>query len=175
MDVTGARELARGLMDENGLHQWTLTFDSAKRRAGLCRYDTKTISLSRHLTALYSPAEVRETVLHEIAHALAGPKAGHGPKWRRVARGIGATGQRCVAEDAPTVPAPWVGLCPAGHRHERFRRPTRPMSCTRCRPGFSVDHLVRWRFHGREVDLGSRYHSELEAARARYRRPMLPL
>ena len=163
MDVTGARALARGLMDEHGLHQWSLTFDSAKRRAGLCRYDTRTISLSRPLTALYSAAEVRETVLHEIAHALAGVKAAHGPKWR------------CVAADAPTVPAPWVGLCPAGHQHERFRRPTRPMSCTRCRPGFSVDHLVLWRFHGREVDLGTRYHTELARARARYRRPMLPL
>ena len=153
MDVTGARELARGLMDEHGLHRWSLIFDSAKRRAGLCRYDTRTISLSRPLTALYSADEVRETVLHEIAHALAGPKAGHGPAWRRVAREIGATGQR----------------------HERFRRPTRPMSCTRCRPAFSVDHLVLWQFHGREVDLGARYHRELADARARHRRPMLPL
>ncbi|HIZ34771.1 MAG TPA: SprT-like domain-containing protein [Candidatus Ruania gallistercoris] len=175
MDLTGARELARGLLDEHGLHQWSLAFDSAKRRAGLCRYDTRTISLSRHLTALYSADEVRETVLHEIAHALAGPKARHGPAWRQVAWEIGATGHRCVAADAPTVPAPWVGMCPAGHRHERFRRPTRPMSCTRCRPGFSVDHLVHWRFHGREVDLGARYHRELADARARHRPPMLPL
>lgn len=175
MDVNGARALARHLMDEHGLLQWSLRFDSAKRRAGLCRYDTQTISLSRPLTALYSPEEVTETVLHEIAHALTGPKAGHGPKWRRVAREIGANGQRCVAADAPTVPAPWVGLCSAGHRHERFRRPTRPMSCTRCRPGFSVDHLVGWRFHGREVDLGPRYRNELETARARSARLMLPL
>lgn len=173
MDLTGVRELARGLMDEHGLHRWTLQFDSAKRRAGLCRYDTRVISLSRHLTALYSADEVTETVLHEIAHALAGPKAGHGPAWRRVAREIGATGQRCVAADAPTVPAPWVGHCPAGHAHQRFRRPIRPMSCSRCRPGFSVEHLVQWRLHGQEVDLGPRYQAELDAVLARHQRRML--
>ncbi len=173
MELTRARELARRLMDTHGLHEWTFRFDSAKRRAGLCRYDIRVISLSRHLTALYSAAEVTETVLHEIAHALAGPKAGHGPTWRRIAREIGATGQRCVAADAPTVPAPWEGRCPAGHVHQRFKRPTRPMSCSRCRPGFSVDHLVHWRFHGQEVDLGPRYRAELAAALARHRRRML--
>ncbi len=173
MDLGGARELARGLMDAHGLQRWTFRFDAAKRRAGLCRYDTKVISLSRHLTALYSPAEVTETVLHEVAHALAGPKAGHGPKWRRIAQEIGATGQRCVAADAPTVPAPWDGRCPAGHVHQRFRRPTRPMSCSRCRPGFSVEHLVHWQLHGQDVDLGPRYQAELDAAVARHQRRML--
>lgn len=34
--------------------------------------------------------EVHETILHEIAHALAGPGAGHGPKWREMARRVGA-------------------------------------------------------------------------------------
>ena len=175
MELTGVRELARGLMDEHGLHRWTLRFDSAKRRAGLCRYDTRVISLSRPLTALYSAEEVRETVLHEIAHAIAGPSAGHGPRWRRVAVEIGASGSRCVDADAPTVPAPWVGRCPAGHTHQRFRRPIRPMSCSRCRAGFSVEHLIRWHFHGQEVDLGPRYRAELAAAMARHQRPVLPL
>lgn len=170
MDVDGARTMARGLMDHHGLHDWTLRFDTAKRRAGLCRYDSRTISLSRPLTALYTHEHVRETVLHEIAHALAGAKAAHGPAWRRVAREIGATGARCVDVDAPTVPAPWVGHCAAGHRHERFRRPTRPMSCSRCRRGFSVEHLVYWRYRGRQVDLGPRYRAELEGALARHAR-----
>ena len=35
--------------------------------------------------------EIRDTVLHEIAHAIAGPEAGHGPLWKATARRIGAT------------------------------------------------------------------------------------
>ncbi len=35
--------------------------------------------------------QVRDTVLHEIAHAIAGPEAGHGPLWKATARRIGAT------------------------------------------------------------------------------------
>ena len=35
--------------------------------------------------------EVKDTILHEIAHALAVARAGHGPAWKTVARRIGAT------------------------------------------------------------------------------------
>jgi SprT-like family len=38
-----------------------------------------------------SDEEVRDTILHEVAHALAGPaNTGHGPKWREMARRVGA-------------------------------------------------------------------------------------
>jgi len=169
------RALARELMDRHGLQDWTLRFDTAKRRAGLCRYDRRLISLSKPLTALYTPEQVRETVLHEIAHALAGAAAGHGASWQSIARRIGASGQRCVDPGAPTVPAPWVGRCAAGHRHERFRRPTRPMSCMQCSARFSPEHLVHWRFHGREVDLGPRYRAELAHVLRRQRGRRVPV
>lgn len=169
MDTHSTAALARELMDRHGLGDWALRFDTAKRRAGLCRYDKHLISLSKPLTALYSHEQVRETVLHEIAHALAGAPAGHGQSWRAVARRIGASGQRCVDPQAPTVPAPWVGRCRAGHRHERFRRPSRPMSCIRCAPRFSPEHLVHWRFHGEDVDLGPRYRAELDRLLRRQR------
>ena len=34
--------------------------------------------------------EFRDTVLHEIAHAIAGLRAGHGPEWKRIAIMVGA-------------------------------------------------------------------------------------
>lgn len=174
MEMQAARTLARELMDRHGLGDWTLRFDTAKRRAGLCRYDKEFISLSKPLTVLYTPEQVRETVLHEIAHALAGAAAGHGPSWRRIACRIGASGQRCVDPEAPTPQAPWVGCCHAGHRHERFRRPIRPMSCIQCAPRFSTEHLVQWRFHGQEVDLGPRYRAELAHLLGRQRSGRAP-
>ena len=38
-----------------------------------------------------SEEQIRDTVLHEIAHAIAGHEAGHGPLWKATARRIGAT------------------------------------------------------------------------------------
>ena len=87
MDLTEARELAAGLMARHRLTDWHLTFDDAKTRAGVCRPARKEIGLSRPLIRLYSPEQVTETVLHEIAHALAGPGHGHDRKWRTIAAG----------------------------------------------------------------------------------------
>ena len=40
-------------------------------------------------------AEFDDTVLHEIAHVIAGPRAKHGPVWRGIALEIGCNGERC--------------------------------------------------------------------------------
>ncbi len=37
-----------------------------------------------------------DLILHEIAHANAGPGAGHGPIWKAEARRIGCTADRCM-------------------------------------------------------------------------------
>lgn len=125
--------------------EWTFAFDNAKRRAGLCDYKRKRISVSRHLAARWEDDEVHQTLLHEVAHALAGHAAGHGPAWRRIARELGYAGGRTHSGETPDELAPWVGRCPNGHVVYRFRKPTRPNSCARCAPGFSPAHLIEWR------------------------------
>ena len=82
---------ARGLMDRHGLEEWTLGFIAARGKLGECRPLDRHIGLSRHHAVTGSPEQVTDTVLHEIAHALAGPDAGHGPAWKAIARRIGAT------------------------------------------------------------------------------------
>ncbi len=148
MDLHAAQRLARALMDEHGLAGWGLRFDRARRRAGVCRHDRREISLSAPLTALYSADEVRETVLHEVAHALVGAKHGHDAVWRAKARSIGASGRRLVSDDAPQLEGDWVGTCPAGHRVTRFRRPARPQSCARCSRTFDRRFLLAWTRRG---------------------------
>ncbi|MCK9792800.1 SprT-like domain-containing protein [Isoptericola sp. 4D.3] len=156
MEQVAAARLARRLMAEHGLSGWTFRFDRARRRAGLCRYDRREISLSGPLTALYDEADVREVVLHEIAHALAGARHGHDAVWRATARRIGATGRRLVREGSPEVEGDWVGRCPAGHRVTRFRRPQRPQACARCSPVFDRRFLLAWTYRGRPVpELGA--------------------
>ena len=164
MDVEDATRMAQRLLELHGLDDWTLVLDRAKTRAGICRYGTRQIGLSRPLTLLHDEAQVRDTVLHEIAHALAGPRAQHGPRWRATALRVGANPQRCVPADAPRVPGPWVGRCPAGHERTRHRRPTRVESCSRCLPRFCLDHLVQWRFHGVEVPMSAAYAASLARA-----------
>jgi hypothetical protein len=123
---------------------WSFAFDNAKRRAGLCSYTAKRISVSRYLAARYDDDTNHQTLLHEVAHALAGPDAGHGPAWRRVARDLGYVGGTTHDGETATELAPWVGRCPAGHVAYRHRRPTRPTSCVKCAPRFDPRHLFVW-------------------------------
>ena len=170
MELTAVRALGEELLAGHGLTSWRFVFDNAKRRAGACKFDTRTISVSRHLMALYEEAHVRDTILHEIAHALVGPRHGHDAVWRAKARAIGCSGTRLVDAEAPRAPAPWQGTCPRGHTYDRHRRPARPASCARCEPGFNADLLLTWTFHGRAVSPGPRYERELSRLLAGRRR-----
>jgi predicted SprT family Zn-dependent metalloprotease len=166
VELEAARALALGLMRRHGLADWELIFDRAKTRAGVCRHVDRQIGLSTELTRLHSAAQVTDTVLHEVAHALAGPRAGHGERWKAVARRIGCSASRCVPEDAPRVPAPWVGTCPSGHTASRHRRPDRVLSCRACSPTFSHEALLQWRWNGRVVPMPPAYVAELARLQA---------
>ena len=161
MDLRDAYAMAEDLLEHHGLVDWTVEFDSAKRRAGICRFGPRVLGLSAPLTAVHSEADVRDTVLHEIAHALAGPRHGHGATWRAIAVRIGSNGERCVPADVPGVEPAWLGVCPAGHTAGRHRRPERVMTCARCSPSFDLAHLITWTHHGRPAQMHPNYEVEL--------------
>ncbi|GAA1469737.1 SprT-like domain-containing protein [Microbacterium thalassium] len=123
---------------------WTFAFDNAKRRAGLCDYTRKRISVSRYLAARYDDDTNHQTLLHEVAHALAGPGAGHGPRWKAQARELGYVGGTTHRGETATDLAPWVGVCPGGHVAYRHRRVTRATSCAKCAPHFDDRYLFAW-------------------------------
>ena len=127
---------------------WSFGFDHAKRRAGLCNFSARRITVSRYLALRYEDDEVHQILLHEVAHALAGPDAGHGPKWKSIAREIGYVGKRLHDGAIASELAPWVGTCPAGHVHYRYRKPTRPLSCGRCSNRFSAANAIAWHRQG---------------------------
>jgi predicted SprT family Zn-dependent metalloprotease len=124
---------------------WTFGFDHARTRAGLCDYRAKRITVSRHLAARYDDDEIHQVLLHEVAHALAGSTAGHGPRWKKVSREIGYEGKRlhggAIADDLAT----WIGECPNGHVHHRYRKPTRQLSCAKCSRRFDARFAIAWR------------------------------
>ncbi len=162
MDLSTALTMARELVREHGIDGWTVEFDRAKARAAACHFRDRRITLSRHLTALHSEDEVRDSILHEIAHALVGPRHGHDAVWRATALAIGSTGSRCV-EGGPAVTGNWWGTCPAGHRTTRHRRPERVMTCSRCSSKFDVRHLLAWTYRGEDAPMHPNYVAELES------------
>jgi predicted SprT family Zn-dependent metalloprotease len=124
---------------------WSFGFDNARTRAGLCNYTHKRITVSRHLAARFDDDDIHQVLLHEVAHAIAGARAGHGPTWKSTARELGYVGSRLhdgpIAEDL----APWVGTCPAGHVHYRYRRPGRVLACGTCSRRFDAANTIEWR------------------------------
>ena len=147
MEKGTAEKLARSLMAQH-LTGWTFKWDRAVMRLGQCVYRTKTISLSLPLTEASDEAVVRNTILHEIAHALAGPTAKHGPDWKRIAVRLGANPKSATSEGGSVMElAPWVGTCPAGHVSPRrfFRKPRAIYSCSQCAPDWKAENIIQYR------------------------------
>lgn len=84
-----ANSLVRSLMDQHGLHAWKIKWIKSMRRLGRCDYYNRTIEISVY------QSDLKDTVLHEIAHALT-PWAKHGPAWQAMCIKIGARPNRCV-------------------------------------------------------------------------------
>jgi predicted SprT family Zn-dependent metalloprotease len=145
MDLKAARELAESLMAQWGLIEkgWTFRFDDAYRRLGACRYSLMTIQLSRRIIPLNEDAEIDDTIRHEIAHALAGKKAGHGPVWQHYARAVGARPQRLAPEWVKLPPLPVLLRCPNGHEVTKALVPKKKKSCGRCSPKFDERYLLK--------------------------------
>lgn len=134
MDLDRLQALALGELRKHNLAGWTFGFADTKRRLGVCKYRQKRIEISAYY-ALHTPdAAVLDTLLHEIAHAIAGPAARHGPAWKAVAIRLGATPKAC--DDSPETvvkPGDWQTTCPACQRtHHRYRRP-RSLTGYRCK------------------------------------------
>lgn len=149
MNQEAAAILARQLMADCGLEGWSFRFDRAKRRAGCCNYSRKQISLSGSLTQQYSAWQVKQVILHEIAHALVGKAHNHDSHWADQVRALGGDPQRLVDQSHPQLKGPWVGTCPSGHQVDRWRVPARPLSCAKCSRKFSPQLLFTWKYQGK--------------------------
>ena len=144
-ELTRVRTWAEALIALHLDASWTFAFDTAKTRAGLCSYSHRRISVSRYLAAKFEDDAIHQVLLHEVAHAIAGPRAGHSARWLLVARDLGYTGGRTHDGPVAIERAPWVGSCPGGHEHVRFRKPSKPMSCGRCNRRYDVANAIVWR------------------------------
>lgn len=136
--------LANELFQRHGIANYSFGFDRAIRRAGLCDYKNRRITISKHLVASGDMDLIHQVLLHEIAHALAGQAAGHGKIWKQKATELGYRHERIDGSELAKDSAKWKGQCPSGHEHFRSRKPTRALSCKHCAPRFSRRYLISW-------------------------------
>lgn len=145
MKVAEVKVLARQFMDLHGLKDWTFDVDKAKRRAGVCKYRKKLITLSWFYIVYNQdkPDDVTDTILHEIAHALTfnryGPfVAAHGSEWKTMCVAIGAKPVRCysIGEGGVVMPSGnWQATCPScSHLFTKHKKPKHltSMYCVKC-------------------------------------------
>ena len=77
---------------------WHFEFEECKSSLGRCHYMEEKITLSKWYAELNKEKEIEDTILHEIAHALAWINdkcRGHGKIWKRWAKKVGANPQAC--------------------------------------------------------------------------------
>jgi len=114
-----AAALARELLTAHGLTGWSFSFNRSRVNMGVCKYGPRTIELSTFFVERNTDEAIRDTLLHEIAHAVAGRGAGHGPPWKAMCLRVGARPERLSFEAVMPLggggrPAEAAAFCTTG-------------------------------------------------------------
>lgn len=147
MEAKRATELAVQLMADNGLGQWSFKLNSSKRCLGICRERERRIELSAAYVIGNSEDHVRDTLLHEIAHALVGVGHGHDRVWKEMCIKLGCTPKACDAS-AVLPEGAWQARCPSCLKNfTRHRKPEHltGLYCRRCGPARGRLHFKNLR------------------------------
>ena len=152
MELYRAQQLALELMGKHDLTSkgWRFEFDTAKRRFGCCNHRYKQITLSRALVLVNDEARVKNTILHEIAHAMVGPRHGHDAVWRSQAIAIGCDGKRCYTSENTTIPeSKYIAVCgTCGHTHRKHRLTRTTSACGLCCKGrFQKEYTLHFKLN----------------------------
>lgn len=162
---TFIKNQVNALLEEYGLSEdgWTYNPTKDKRRLGICNYKTKVIGVSEPLAELFGEEEALQTVRHEVAHAIAGQGAGHGPTWEKVVKTLGGIPRASKAVDGIISIDPWVGTCSKGHEFSMAAAPRRVRACAYCDHFFKFENILRWSKNGSPMtpkEIGGKYFEE---------------
>lgn len=114
-----------GLWDKG----WRFDWNRRTGAFGVCNYKKRRVFLSKFLFPMMCDKEIKDTILHEVAHALT-PGAKHGPMWRRKALELGAkpeTGRYGTAEMTQAMKSKynWEVRCKCGNVKKPYQRKPR--------------------------------------------------
>ena len=118
-------------INKYNLNSWKIKFDYAKRRAGLCDFRKKVISLSKYYISYADKEHIKDTILHEIAHALVGPRQGHNKIWKKTALSLGCSGTRC--HQLNFIKAKWIISCKNNCFSQERHRRKNGLICRTCK------------------------------------------
>jgi len=154
----------RLIQDYPFLEAWSVGFDRAKRRAGVCKLNSKEICISyQHIENNYNDV-VLDTLLHEFAHAIAFElyqDRGHGRRWKEIASLIGAAPKATGKFNLPDSPWMLVSVCNIDSKVEKIT--------PRYRRNKNIRHYA---LRGNPGSKGSLYYVKTEALDA-YEKGML--
>lgn len=154
MNLHAAAELARTLMNQHGFYNVIFEFSNRRRALGTCHIRNGRpwkITLSKHWTPRMDEPEVRDVILHEIAHAYE-PLDGHGYAWKAACRRIGAKPDRVAKLEKKFIKenigdiAKYKATCVKCGNEAFFYRLTRLWRiggyvCSKCRGKFTIEQL----------------------------------
>lgn len=109
--VDSAKGFFEAKCKEHNLDGWTfkVVSSTSKRNIGYCSVFRKVIAIQAHFFFAMTAAQIEETVLHELAHALC-PGEGHSKVWRAKALELGDTHARATAniQGGPGFRSDWM-------------------------------------------------------------------
>lgn len=140
MDLIEAEKIAEELIHKHlnskldyNKKQWVFEFRPFKRFYGQCNYREKKIIVSSILTLLNDKENFIDTVLHEIAHALAPAREHHGRIWKKICIQIGCRPERCYNGEINEPEKKVVYTCPnCGLEVRRHRKTLKDIACGVC-------------------------------------------
>jgi hypothetical protein len=102
--------------------------------AGLCNHKTRVISLAVEYVQAYTPEQLSQLVLHEIAHAMRGRVAtdAHDEQWLKIARRIGYTGEAVLPLNYPAPKIVWDVVCTSTGLILQLPEQPHPTVCKLC-------------------------------------------
>lgn len=115
MNRAEAEKMMTDLLKEHRLYEqgWRFHWMSRRNTYGLCRYGYKRLQLSTLFVDHNNEDKVLEVCRHEVAHALAGYEAAHGPEWQAIAIQLGVVNPRSCTDGAELPPARYQATCPS--------------------------------------------------------------
>lgn len=115
MKVVDGLHLAQDLVEKHLPSEWCVILVRSRTLAGECVHSKHEIRINIDSILHYNRKQLIDVVLHEIAHALAGPGKGHGLAWAEKALELGIEPH----DTAPAVKKPahaynnpraWLGM-----------------------------------------------------------------
>ena len=119
-------------INKHNLKDWDYGLNNAKTRCGQCNFYLDKNKRNKILISKFfindknvHRKDIKETILHEITHAIVGHEQNHNKVWLKKALEIGCSGERCSTIAYDYSKFKWVMKCNEGcksyyHRKSKY-------------------------------------------------------